>query len=63
MLQQIGSRNAEVDSQLLTAALTGLKLEWLAEGERSAFAKRLPELLERLAEVLLPRPSSEARKG
>jgi hypothetical protein len=54
MLAALGSENAELDSQLLIAALSGLKLEWLAEGERSAFAKRLPELVERLAEVLLP---------
>lgn len=58
MLREIGSQNPEMDSQLLIAALTGLKLEWLAEGERSAFAGRLPGLLERLAEVLLPSGSS-----
>jgi AcrR family transcriptional regulator len=54
MLRELGSREPELDARLLIAALTGLKLEWLAEGERSAFARRLPALVERLAEVLLP---------
>jgi len=61
MLRAIGSANPELDSELLTAALVGLKLEWLAEGERSAFAKRLPEMLERLAELLLPNAHSRVR--
>ena len=54
MLEALGSTTPDLDSQLLIAAITGLKLEWLAEGERSAFARRLPELVERLAQVLLP---------
>jgi len=54
MFRELGSRNPEIDARLLIAALTGLKLEWLAEGERSAFARRIPALVERLAEMLLP---------
>jgi AcrR family transcriptional regulator len=54
MFREMGSRHPEVDARLLIAALTGLKLEWLAEGERSAFARRVPALIERLAEILIP---------
>jgi TetR/AcrR family transcriptional regulator, regulator of biofilm formation and stress response len=54
LFRQIGSRNPEIDSRLVIAALTGLKLDWLAEGRHSAFSRRLPELIERLAELLLP---------
>jgi AcrR family transcriptional regulator len=54
MFRELGSRNPEIDARLLIAALTGLKLEWLADGERSARARRAPELIERLAELLLP---------
>jgi AcrR family transcriptional regulator len=54
MLRELGSRRPETDATLLTAALTGLKLAWLEEGERSAFAERIPELTKRLAALLLP---------
>ena len=54
MFRELGSRNPEIDARLLIAALTGLKLEWLAEGQRSAFSRRLPALVDRLAEILLP---------
>lgn len=54
MFREMGSRDPEIDARLLIAALTGLKLDWLAEGERSALSKRLPELIGRLAEMLLP---------
>lgn len=56
MLRELGSQDPEIDARLLIAALTGLKLEWLAEGERSASARLAPELIERLAEILLPEP-------
>lgn len=52
-LRQLGSATPEADTTLLIAALIGLKLEWLAEGERSAFAARVPELTRRLSELLL----------
>jgi AcrR family transcriptional regulator len=54
MLAALGSENAELDSKLLTAAISGLKLEALAEGERSAFARQLPSLLHRLGALLMP---------
>ena len=54
LLRQLRSKRPEVDATLLVAALNGLKLEWLAEGERSAFAERVPALARRLAELLLP---------
>ena len=54
MLRILGARHPETDATLLIAALNGLKLEWLAEGERSAFARRIPALTKRLAALLLP---------
>jgi AcrR family transcriptional regulator len=54
MLRELGSRNPETDATLLIAALSGLKLAWLEEGERSAFAERIPALTKRLAALLLP---------
>jgi len=56
LLRGLGSARAKVDATLLVAALNGLKLEWLAEGERSAFAARIPALARRLAELFLPGP-------
>jgi TetR/AcrR family transcriptional regulator, regulator of biofilm formation and stress response len=45
------------DSELLIAALNGLRMAWLAEGVRSSFARRVPQLIARLADgiVLAPR--------
>lgn len=54
MLGRLRSKKPEVDATLLIAVLNGLKLEWLAEGERSAFAERIPALARRLAELFLP---------
>ena len=54
MLGRLRSDDPETDATLLIAALNGLKLEWLAEGERSAFAERVPALARRLAELFLP---------
>jgi AcrR family transcriptional regulator len=56
MLRELGSGQPHGDATLLIAALNGLKLEWLAEGERSAFAARVPALSRRLAELFLPAP-------
>ena len=56
MLRRFDSQQPEVDAALLIAVLNGLKLEWLAEGERSAFAARIPALARRLAELFLPGP-------
>jgi AcrR family transcriptional regulator len=54
MLRRFDSQQPDVDATLLIAVLNGLKLEWLAEGERSAFAARIPVLARRLAELFLP---------
>jgi TetR/AcrR family transcriptional regulator, regulator of biofilm formation and stress response len=56
MLRRLRSPCPEDDAVLLSAALNGLKLEWLAEGERSAFARRIPALARRLAELFLSAP-------
>jgi len=56
LLARLGSKKPAVDATLLIAVLNGLKLEWLAEGERSVFAERIPALARRLAELLLPGP-------
>lgn len=52
MFEDLGSPTPEVDSELVIAALNGLRLAWLAEGSRSAFAERVPALVERLADLL-----------
>ena len=57
LLRRLRSTRPEVDATLLIAALNGLKLEWLAEGERSAFAARIPALARRLSELFLPGPA------
>jgi AcrR family transcriptional regulator len=54
MLRELGSSSPQSDATLLIATLNGLKLEWLAEGERSAFSGRIPSLSRRLAELFLP---------
>lgn len=54
MLGERGLEQPELDSQLLVFLLNGLRLEWLAEGERSAFARRVPGLVDRLSELFLP---------
>jgi AcrR family transcriptional regulator len=54
MLRRFDSQQPDVDATLLIAVLNGLKLEWLAEGERSPFAARIPVLARRLAELFLP---------
>jgi hypothetical protein len=56
MLRRFHAKSPEVDATLLIAVLNGLKLEWLAEGEHSAFARRIPALARRLAELFLPGP-------
>jgi hypothetical protein len=43
----------------LIAALNGLRLAWLAEGERSGFAQRVPKLVARLADLFMPPPARE----
>jgi TetR/AcrR family transcriptional regulator, regulator of biofilm formation and stress response len=53
LLRELGSADPESDAELLIAALSGLRLTWLAQGERSAFAERIPALAERLASMLL----------
>ena len=54
MLGPLGAARPELDAQLLVCLLNGLRLEWLAEGERSAFAKRIPALVQRMSELLFP---------
>jgi AcrR family transcriptional regulator len=44
------------DAELLIAALNGLRMAWLAEGERSSFARRVPQLVSRLADLLVLAP-------
>ena len=51
-ISALGSERPEDDATLLICALNGLRLEWLAEGERSRFAERIPALAERLAGLL-----------
>lgn len=52
MLRALGSRTPEPDAELLVAVLAGLRLAWLAEGEGSAMARRVPAVLERVADLL-----------
>lgn len=52
-LGELGSSEPALDAQLLIAALNGLRLEWLAQGERSSFGRSVPALAARLAERLL----------
>ncbi len=54
--QILGSVAPEADAELLIAALNGLRMAWLAEGERSSFARRVPQLVSRLADLLVPAP-------
>jgi len=53
LLGELGSADPDSDAELLIAALSGLRLTWLAQGERSSFAERVPALAERLASMLL----------
>ena len=55
--------NAELNGPLLIAVINGLKLEWLAQGERSRFADRIPEMVERLAELFFPDAPHSNRTG
>ena len=56
MLRAAGSRRPDLDAHLFIAALNGLKLEWLAEGERSAFARRIPDLVRSLTDLFFQDP-------
>ncbi len=54
VLGELGSPDPVSDAELLIAALGGLRLAWLADGERSGYAKRVPSLVGRLAALLIP---------
>ena len=52
-IRDLGSKQPDVDSLLLIAALNGLRLAWLAEGPRSKFGKAIPAVTKRLAEIFI----------
>lgn len=53
MLRELGAGDPELDAPLVISALNGLRMQWLAAGERSAFAEQVPALIGRLADWLL----------
>jgi AcrR family transcriptional regulator len=58
----LGSSEPDTDAALVIAALDGLRLAWLSNGERSDFAKRVPAVVARLAALLWQADEGEAQR-
>ena len=56
LLRQTGSSNPDADAVLLSAAMEGLMLSWMARPGDRAHARRIREAVDRMVELFFPEP-------
>ena len=54
LLRQAGSANPEADALVLSAAMDGLMLYWLARPDDRVYARRIRAAVERMVELFFP---------
>jgi hypothetical protein len=62
LLSQAGSANPDVDAILISAAMDGLLLYWLARPDDRAHERRIRKAVDRMIELFFPDDASSREK-